>query len=117
MSQLWPQYLGEYQPKDEDHNGARVYVNSEGLLLYMNDKGDWSANTVINNRGVLRGANSDNASVACLDAVTEWKYWDEKYKKWDSGDISTTCGEHGTLFTRYLIIQGVPSISQTLFIC
>ena len=100
---MWPQYLGEYQPTEEDHNGAQVYVNSEGLLLYMNDNGDWSANTVINNRGVLRGANSDNASVACLDAVTEWKYWDEKYKKWDSGDISTTCGEHGTLFTRYRV--------------
>ena len=96
---VWPRYLGEYQPTEEEHNGARVYVNSEGLLLYVTDKGDWSANTVINNRGVLRGANSENASVPCLDTVAEWKYWDEKYQKWDSGDISTTCGEHGTLFT------------------
>ena len=65
---MWPQYLGEYQPKDEEHNGAQVFVNSEGLFLYVNDNGDWSANTVINDRGVLRG--TDNGAAHCLATVT-----------------------------------------------
>ena len=92
---VWPQYLGEYQPTEEDHNGARVYVNSEGLLLYMNDKGDWSANTVINNRGVLRGADTGNRSEPCVAAVAEWRYWDKD--QWTPADISVSCdtGEQG----------------------
>ena len=55
VSRLWPQYLGEFQPTSEEHNRGRVYVNSKGLFLYVNDNGDWSANTVINDRGVFKG--------------------------------------------------------------
>ena len=92
---VWPQYLGEYQPTEETHNGAQVYVNSEGLLLYVTDKGDWSANTVINNRGVLRGADTGNRSEPCVAAVAEWRYWDED--QWTPADISVSCdtGEQG----------------------
>ena len=92
---VWPQYLGEYQPTEETHNGAQVYVNSEGLLLYVTDKGDWSANTVINNRGVLRGADTGNRSEPCVAAVAEWRYWDED--QWTPADITVSCdkGEQG----------------------
>ena len=95
MSRLWPQYLGEYQPKDEEHNGAQVYVNSAGLFLYVNDNGDWSANTIINDRGVLRGDNQ--GTVPCLASVTQWRHWDDKHEKWEPSDISVTCGEYGTV--------------------
>ena len=87
---MWPRYLGEYQPTEEDHNGARVYVNSEGLLLYVTDKGDWSANTVINNRGVFRGVDTGNTSEPCVASVAEWRYWDED--RWTPADITVSCG-------------------------
>ena len=92
---MWPQYLGEYKPQEEEHNGAQVFVNSEGLFLYVNDNGDWSANTIINDRGVLRGDNQ--GAVPCLTSVTQWRYWDDKQEKWEPSDISVTCGEYGTV--------------------
>ena len=90
---VWPRYLGEYQPTEEEHNGARVYVNSEGLLLYVTDKGDWSANTVINNRGVFRGTDTGNRSEPCVATVAEWRYWDED--QWTPADITASCGNTG----------------------
>ena len=56
VEKKWPKYLGQYQTSEHlDHHGAPVYVNSFGRLLFVNDNGDWSANTVINDRGVFRG--------------------------------------------------------------
>ena len=105
MSRLWSQYLGEFQPTSEEHNGTRVYVNSGELFLYVNDNGDWSANTVINDRGVLRG--TDKAAAPCLAAVTRWRYWDGEHGKWEPADISTTCGEHGILHILIYCLCGV----------
>ena len=56
VEKKWPKYLGQYQTSEHlDHHRAPVYVNTFGRLLFVNDNGDWSANTVINDRGVFRG--------------------------------------------------------------
>ena len=91
VEKKWPKYLGQYQTSEHlDHHGAPVYVNSFGRLLFVNDNGDWSANTVINNRGVLRGADTGNRSEPCVAAVAEWRYWDED--QWTPADITVSCG-------------------------
>ena len=54
-AKMWPKYFGSYNPTGERHNGGEIYKNRFGRLLYVHDGGKWSANTVINERGVLRG--------------------------------------------------------------
>ena len=54
-AKMWPQYFGPYDPTGEKHNGGEVYRNRFGRLLYVHDGGKWSANNVINDKGVLRG--------------------------------------------------------------
>lgn len=54
-AKMWPKYFGSYNPTGEKHNGGEIYKNRFGRLLYVHDGGKWSANTVLNERGVLRG--------------------------------------------------------------
>ena len=59
-------------------------------VFYVHNK--WSANSFMNERGVLRGENK-MAAAPCLATVTAWKYWDEG--EWTPGDIAATCSDTG----------------------
>ena len=54
-AKMWPKYFGPYDPTGEKYNRGEVYRNRFGRLLYVHDGGKWSANNVINDKGVLRG--------------------------------------------------------------
>ena len=59
-------------------------------MFYVHNK--WSANSLMNERGVLRGENK-MAAAPCLATVTAWKYSDEG--EWTPGDIAATCSDTG----------------------
>ena len=77
-AEKWPRYVGEYTRTRDHHNGFPVYRystvqysklqystvqyngfpvyrSSSGLFLYKHSKDKWRANSVVNERGVLRG--------------------------------------------------------------
>ena len=75
-AKMWPKYFGSYNPTGEKHNGGEIYKNRFGRLLYVHDGGKWSANTVLNERGVLRG----QAWMWCLTTNSpfqngEWRWF------------------------------------------
>ena len=94
----WAQYLGQYKPTKQKHEGAPVYQNQNGKYLYQLKKGQWRINNVINERGVFKGEGSKKD--ACVSTKSKWYFWDEK---WRRGDIKVLCDqgsgrkEHGRL--------------------
>ena len=84
-----------------------MYRSSSGLFLYKHTNDKWSANSVINERGVLRGTLSFLVSLIfgssldycmsllsgiwlpCEGAWFDWKYWDDE--EWKPGNINVTC--------------------------
>ena len=60
-------------------------------LLYKLENGKWSANTELNERGVLRGVGDEDKESQCLEDITAWKYWEDE--EWKPADITVTCGE------------------------
>ena len=95
----WAQYLGQYKPTKQKHQGAPVYQNQNGKYLYQLKKGQWRINNLINERGVFKGINS-RKNDACVSPKSKWYFWDEK---WRRGDIKVLCDqgsgrkEHGRL--------------------
>ena len=94
----WGQYLGQYKPTQQKHEGAPVFQNQNGKYLYHHTKGQWRTNNVINKRGVFKSEGS--RKVACVSPKSKWYFWDEK---WRRGDIKVLCDqgsgrkEHGRL--------------------
>ena len=94
----WAQYLGQYKPTQQKHQGAPVYQNQNGKYLYQLKKGQWRINNVVNERGVFKGVNSRKDS--CVSPKSKWYFWDEE---WRRGDIKLSCmqdsggKEHGRL--------------------
>ena len=84
-----------------------MYRSSSGLFLYKHTNDKWSANSVVNERGVLRGTLSFLVSLIfgssldycmsllsgiwlpCEGAWFDWKYWDDE--EWKPGNINVTC--------------------------
>ena len=102
----WAQYLGQYKPTKQKHQGAHVYQNQKGKYLYHHTKGQWRTNNVINDRGVFKGVNSGKDS--CLSPKSKWYFWDEEWKK---GDIKVLCDqdsgvkEHGRCQSHFFNIS------------
>ena len=94
----WAQYLGQYKPTQQKHEGSPVYQNQNGKYLYHHTKGQWRTNNVVNKRGVFKGEGSKKA--ACVSTKSKWYFWDEK---WRRGCIKVLCDqgsgrkEHGRL--------------------
>ena len=82
----WAQYLGQYKPTKQKHEGAPVYQNQNGKYLYQLKKGQWRINNVMNKRGVFKGVNSRKDS--CISPKSKWYFWDEEWKR---GDIKVLC--------------------------
>ena len=82
----WAQYLGQYKPTQQKHQGAPVYQNQNGKFLYKLKKGQWRINNVINDRGVFKGINSRKD--ICLSPNSKWYFWNEE---WTKGDIKVSC--------------------------
>ena len=72
----WAQYLGQYKPTKQKHEGAPVYQNQNSKFLYLHKKGQWRINNVINERGVFKGVSSWKA--ACVSPNSKWYFWDEE---------------------------------------
>ena len=91
--QKWPKYFGRWDPNPsgEKYNGEKVYMNALGNYLYKLENGKWSANTELNERGVLRGVEDEAKESQCLEDITAWKYWEDE--EWKPADITVTCGE------------------------
>ena len=91
--QRWPKYFGRWDPNPsgEKFNGEKVYMNALGNFLYKLENGKWSANTELNERGVLRGVEDEDKDSQCLEDITAWKYWEDE--EWKPADITVTCGE------------------------
>ena len=108
----WAQYLGQYKPTQQKHQGAPVYQNQNGKYLYQLKKGQWRINNVVNKRGVFKGVNSRKDS--CVSPKSKWYFWDEDWKR---GDIKVSCDqdsgikEHGRLLT----LPTLPVISCSEF--
>ena len=84
----WPKYFGRYNPTGKRYHRALVYINQHGLFLFVNSKGAWSANQVVNERGVLRGTGSSRVG-NCVASVTDWNLWDKH--EWRSANITVSC--------------------------
>ena len=84
----WAQYLGQYKPTKQKHEGAPVYQNQNGKYLYHHTKGQWRTNNVINKRGVFKSEGSRKA--ACVSPKSKWYFWDEE---WRRGDIKVSCDQ------------------------
>ena len=84
----WAQYLGQYKPTQQKHQGAPVYQNQNGKYLYQLKKGQWRINNVINDRGVFKGINSRKD--LCLSPNSKWYFWNEE---WTKGDIKVSCDQ------------------------
>ena len=86
----WPQYFGQYTPTGKRYHRAPVYINKQGRYLFVNKKGAWSANNVLNERGVLRGTDRKNGKGGkCVASITDWKLWDNH--EWRSANITASC--------------------------
>ena len=70
--QRWPKYFGLWDPNPngEKYNGEKVYMNALGNYLYKLENGKWSANTELNERGVLRGVEDEAKESQCLEDIT-----------------------------------------------
>ena len=83
-----------------------MYRSSSGLFFYKHTNDKWSANSVVNERGVLRGTLSflvslflemQMESISLLSGIWlpcegvwfDWKYWDDE--EWKPGNINVTC--------------------------
>ena len=108
----WAQYLGQYKPTQQKHQGAPVYQNQNGKYLYQLKKGQWRINNVINERGVFKGVNSRKA--ACVSPKSKWYFWDEEWKR---GDIKVSCVQDsgGKKHGRLLNLSTLPVISFSVF--
>ena len=87
----WPKYYGRWKPKGYDLKGDQYYKNDFGNYLYKLENGKWSANSKVNERGVLRGgADGDGDQESqCLEDITHWKYWHEE--EWQPAEITIVC--------------------------
>ena len=87
----WPQYFGRYNPTGKRYHRSPVYINKHGQYLFVNKKGAWSANDVLNEHGVLRGTGRKNrkGNNNCVTSVTDWKLWDNH--EWISANITVSC--------------------------
>ena len=108
----WAQYLGQYKPTQQKHQGAPVYQNQNGKFLYQLKKGQWRINNVINERGVFKAVNSRKA--ACVSPKSKWYFWDEEWKR---GDIKVSCVQDsgGKKHGRLLNLSTLPVISFSVF--
>ena len=84
----WAQYLGQYKPTQQKHQGAPVYQNQNGKYLYHDTKGQWRTNNVINKRGVFKGVNGRKA--ACVSPNSRWYFWNGR---WRRGNIKVSCDQ------------------------
>ena len=85
---MWPRYLGQYKSTEEEHEGAPVFHNGNGMYLYHHKKGQWRINNVINERGVFKGVQGRES--LCLTPNLTWYYWDNE---WQRGNIMVSCDE------------------------
>ena len=108
----WAQYLGQYKPTQQKHEGAPVYQNQNGKYLYQLKKGQWRINNVVNKRGVFKGVNSRKDS--CVSPKSKWYFWDEEWKR---GDIKVSCDQDsgGMEYGRLLNLSTLPVISFSVF--
>ena len=83
----WAQYLGQYKPTKQKHQGAPVYQNQNGKFLYHYRRVQWRINNVMNERGVFKGVNN-RKNDACVSPKSKWYFWDEEWKR---GDIKVSC--------------------------
>ena len=83
----WAQYLGQYKPTQQKHQGAPVYQNQNGKYLYRHRRVQWRINNVVNDRGVFKGVNNRKDD-ACISPKSKWYFWDEEWKR---GDIKVSC--------------------------
>ena len=73
----------------EEHEGAAVYRNSDGYILYRYSDGTWRASQ----HGI--GWFSVISSVdrtQCPASIRQWQYCD--YPDWQFGDITAKCSVH-----------------------
>ena len=94
----WPQYFGRYNPTGNIYHRAPVYINEKGLFLFVNQKGAWSANDLVNELGLLRGTGTGKDG-NCVASVTDWALWD--IHDWRSANITVSCIQ-GTCETAYM---------------
>ena len=84
----WPQYFGRYNPTGNIYHRAPVYINEKGLFLFVNQKGAWSVNDLVNELGLLRGTGIGKDG-NCVASVTDWALWD--IHDWRSANITVSC--------------------------
>ena len=84
----WPQYFGRYNPTGKVYHRAPVYINKKGLFLFVNQKGAWTANDLVNELGLLRGTGTGKDG-NCVASVTDWALWD--IHDWRSANITVSC--------------------------
>ena len=84
----WPQYFGRYNPTGKIYHRAPVYINKKGLFLFVNQKGAWSVNDLVNELGLLRGTGIGKDG-NCVASVTDWALWD--IHDWRSANITVSC--------------------------
>ena len=95
----WPQYFGRYNPTGKRYHRSSVYINKHGQYLFVNKKGAWSANDVLNERGFLRGTGRKNdKSGKCVTSVTDWKLWE--HDVWRSANITVSCVQGISLYAQ-----------------
>ena len=76
------------QPDWEDLPPCPVYINEKGLFLFVNQKGAWSVNDLVNELGLLRGTGIGKDG-NCVASVTDWALWD--IHDWRSANITVSC--------------------------
>ena len=94
----WAQYLGQYKPTQQKHEGAPVYQNQNGKYLYHHKQGQWRINNVVNKRGVMKGRSESE----CIGSNSTWEYWDEEWKRGDIREPVKKKVENSTLGADHL---------------
>ena len=110
---MFPQYFGRYNPTGKIYHRAPVYINKNGLFLFVNKKGAWSANDKVNDRGLLRGTGTGNDG-NCVASVTNLALWDKH--DWRSANIRVSCIQ-GTRDSAYMTSTQSMYLSVQPYIC
>ena len=96
----WPQYFGRYNPTGKIYHRAPVYINKQGLFLFVNQMGAWSANAKVNELGLLRGTDTGKDG-NCVASVTDWEVWDNH--DWRSANITVSCIKGSQRYDRHVL--------------
>ena len=87
-AEKWQHFLGSYEVYGEEEEGAHVYKNSYGYVLYRRADGTWRAGSEIGTNGTIRSV----GTAECPAHIRRWQY--KKSSSWimaGIGDINVQC--------------------------